>query len=161
LIGDLKMAKAKVELIEGASYNGRARAFFPGKPHIITSESEIAFYKARSAFRVTMLEEDKPAAPVKAAKPVKAKAVETTEAEDDEEEAEEDSDKDGPPSYSKADLEKMKKPDLVEIATGLAVDFGGPDATKPKIIAAILKFQIAEAKDDEEESDEDEEEDED
>jgi hypothetical protein len=157
------MAKAKVELIEGASYNGRARAFVPGKPHIITNESEILFYKSKTGFRVTMLEEDKSAAPVvpvptKAAKPVKAKAVETTEAEDEAE----DDDKDGPPSYSKADLEKMKKPDLLEIATGLGVDFGGPDATKPKIIAAILKFQIAEAsEDDEDEGDEDEEEDED
>ena len=52
------MARARVQLIQGLSYDaGAGKVWRKGQPEILTNEKEIARYKANARFSVTMLKE--------------------------------------------------------------------------------------------------------
>lgn len=156
------MAKAKVELVGSLTHSHGARRFEKGKPQVLTNPSEIAYYRGQPGFSVTELDAPAPK-PGKAApaKPTKSKvppppadedeAEDLDEDEDDEEEDEEEDDgpgdgqvetKSASKTYRKSDLEKLNKQKLFTLAT---VDFKlelDKAATKPQMIAAILKAQL-------------------
>jgi type IV secretory pathway VirB10-like protein len=156
--------RARVELMGSLSYNFRGREWEQGKPAILTNAAEIDAYRRKAEFKVTVLQDPKPAA----AKPAPGKKVakpapvveepdEDEDSDDEDEEPDEDGDADeetddqaddedeqeAKPVYKKAELEKQEKGSLMELAKS---DFGltlPATMSKPKMIGEILKAQIA------------------
>jgi hypothetical protein len=128
------MAKAKVELKRAASFNDkRGRSFQKGRPQIITSEADIAYYKLHPEFVVTMMKE------VKAKKPAAPPPDEVEGGDGDE------GGGDADPAYTEGDLGKLTKGALVELAAGdFDLDLDG-DLKKDEMVAEILKAQEAAA----------------
>lgn len=162
--------RAKVELLGCETHQARGRSFQRGKPQILTNPSDIAYYKAQSEFSVTLLSDGTPKPAAKPAKAAKRPAPppeddddsedddtedgdEDSEDDDDTEDGDEDSEdseddsesSEASPVYKKADLEKLNKKALVELAKDdFGMDLNEAD-NKSKLVAAILKEQIARA----------------
>lgn len=91
------MAQARVELASGKSFTARGVPFVKGKPRIVTSPDDIAYYKRCSQLKVTMLKSPTPApAPEPAAPAKKAKAAPAPVAADDEDDSDEDDEESAP-----------------------------------------------------------------
>ena len=163
--------RAKVELLGCETHQARGRSFQRGKPQILTNPSDCAYYKAQSEFSVTLLSDG---TPKPAAKPAKAAKRPAPPPENDDDDSEDDVTEDGDedfedddvtedgdedsedseddsesseanPFYKKADLEKLNKKALVELAKNdFGMDLNEAD-NKSKLVAAILKEQIARA----------------
>lgn len=110
--------RARVELRGSLTHDHGGRVFKKGSPQILTNAAEIKYYQGQAGFSVTMLEGAKAKAP--------APVV------DDDTGGESDND------YSEADLRKMKKAELVEIAEELELDTEG---TVNELIDRILEAQ--------------------
>jgi hypothetical protein len=163
--------RAKVELLGSETHTGRGRTIERGKPVILTNPSDIRYYQAQGGFSVTILEDAsaKPAAkPVKGGKPAKPAPPPVEEDSDDDDSDDDDSDADddsddgegegsedgdsedsedgeASPVYKKAQLEALTKPALVELAKdSFGLELNAADS-KGKLVAAILKEQIARA----------------
>ena len=54
------MARARITLREARSYTKGGKTFKRGEPQIVTSASEIAYFKATTGFAVTMLDDQPP-----------------------------------------------------------------------------------------------------
>ena len=54
------MARARVTLREARSYTKGGKTFKKGMPQIVTSASEIAYFKATTGFAVTLLDDQPP-----------------------------------------------------------------------------------------------------
>jgi len=139
--------RARVELRGCLTHTARGRTVERGRPFYTTNPADIAYYKSCGEYAVTILESE-PAKPAKA-KPARPAAPppppddEGGEGEDGGDEDEGESEDLTDAHYTKADLEKMTKPDLATLADE---DFGlklNPDnMNKPKMIGVILKAQI-------------------
>lgn len=105
------MASASVKLIIGASFSGRGPKFKKNETKIITKDSDIAYYKGNSRFRVKMMKEaPAPVAPPRAApKPQEAEKTGNEDGEDGDGDGDSD---DGPLPWTK----NMKKADLIVAA---------------------------------------------
>jgi len=114
--------RARVELRGSLTHDHGGRVFKKGSPQILTNPAEIKYYQGQAGFAVTVLEGDK----------AKAKAAATPAATDVDE------DGDDLVEYSEADLRKMKKAELVEIAEELELDTEG---TVNELIDRILETQ--------------------
>lgn len=163
--------RAKVELLGSESHTGRGRTIERGKPLILTNPSDIRYYQAQGGFSVTMLDQPLPGGKGKPVpKPAKGKAApppeddeeldeddseesddseDTEESSEDTEESEDDSEEgeeqEATDVMSKADLEKLTKPALVELAKdNFGLELNVNDA-KGKLVQTILKEQIARA----------------
>lgn len=152
--------RARVELRGCLTHSARGRTVKRGEPFYTTNAADIRYYQAQADYAVTILEAPKRKGPApRPKKPAAAPPPPPPEDEDDEDEPESEADDEGEEesddledtSYTKSDLEKMNKASLAELAES---DFGlelDPDKlSKPKMVAAILKAQIAALEDSEE-----------
>lgn len=165
--------RAKVELMGSETHTGRGRTIERGKPVILTNPSDIRYYQSQGGFTVTVLEDAaaKPAGKPAKGKPAKPAPppveddsdddsdsdddaeddsdddADDTEADDDSEDDGEDDSADGEasPIFKKAQLEALTKSALVELAKdNFGLELNVNDG-KGKLVAAILKEQIARA----------------
>jgi len=113
--------RARVELRGCLTHQSGGRLFKNGSPQILTNPSEIKYYQGQAGFTVTMLSTEKAKAPEPA-------TVET----DDGDGGESDND------YTEADLRKMKKAELVDVAAELGLDAEG---TVNELVERILEAQ--------------------
>lgn len=141
--------KARVELRGCLTHSARGRTCKRGQPFYTTNAADIAYYKAQGEYSVTMLAAP-PAPKAKAAKPKPPPPPppDDDDDDDDEEDGEEGEEPEGedeePASHTKSDLERMNKEALAELAeTSFSLDLDPDKLSKPKMVAAILKAQIA------------------
>lgn len=119
--------RARVELRGSLTHQAPAtaggRLMKKGTPVIMTDPSHIQYYRSQAGFSVSMLEQKK------AAKPAAPPAGDSGGA----------SGGGGEEGYTEADLKKMKKAELVEIADSMDLETDG--ATVPELIDGILEAQ--------------------
>lgn len=149
--------RARVELVGCLSHGSRGRTFERGRPQILTNPAEIAYYKSQAEYRVTMLQapaEAAPAAKASKAKPKKQPPQESTGEDGDGEDDEGDDgdggegeESEGEAVYTKTMLEQQNKAALAELAKAdFELELNPDSMGKPKMIAAIMKAQLAKLK---------------
>lgn len=111
--------RARVELRGSLTHQGKGRFFKKGSPQILTNAAEVLYYQQQSGFAVTMLsEQSKTATKVVAPEP--------------------DDSGEGDNDFNEAELRKMKKADLQEVAEELGLDTEG---TVNELIERIMDAQ--------------------
>lgn len=146
------MAKARVNLEKALTYEVRGRTFQKGRPQIITSESDIAYFKNQPEFTVTMLKEVAPKPPPTpvVVTPPPAPVVDEEDGEDElEEEVEEEVEDDGTPGgltrYTAESLGAMTKLELVNLGQGPRFNLALEGSMKKaELVEAILAQQSLE-----------------
>lgn len=119
--------RARVELRGSLTHQAPAsaggRLMKRGSPVIMTDPAQIQYYRSQGGFSVSMLEAKKPApAPAAPSEPAGGEGSEG--------------------GHTEAELKKMKKAQLVEIAEGLGLETDG--ATVAELIDGILEAQAGE-----------------
>ncbi len=107
--------RARVTLTGSVSHNWKGRTFRRAEPQIISNASDIKYYQSQAGFDVMLIE-----GKAKAAIP----DVESRPS--------------GANDFNEAELKKMKKAELIDIADALGVD---SDGTVGELISAILENQ--------------------
>lgn len=148
------MAKAKIELMKGASLSAHGRILKANHPQIITDVAEIRYYESVSYVRVTHIKEPelKPEPELEPEPKSELESKPKPELElEPKPELELESKKEKPeiiietkkikkPAYKKEALKTKAKPVLIEIARAMGLYMDTTDKKK-EIISSILKAQ--------------------
>lgn len=131
------MVRAKVQLDSRGpvTFHGRGRKLARGESIIVTNQADIRYFQTQGGFSVTILEGTMPKAP-----PPEPEADEDDE--DEDLEPDEDLDPEGPaePTYTRGDLNKQTKSQLVGLGAELSVELT-MDMSKSAMVNAILEAQ--------------------
>lgn len=154
--------RARIELRGSVSHQSKFRTCQRGKPWYSTNAAEIRYYKATGGFSVTMLAPEPRPKPVAAPRPEPTGVVEDDGDgldEEDDDEGEEDESGPADSTLTQAQLLAQNKTALAELALAtFNLELDTDKLSKAKMIAAIMKAQIAALEDDADDDDDDDDE---
>jgi hypothetical protein len=129
------MVKAKVQLNARGpcAFHGRGRRLSKGESIIVTDPVDIRYFQMQGEFSVTVLEGSMPKVP-------RVESVETFDDDDDVDLESEDPNGPVEPSYTRNDLAKQNKPQLVELGNSFGLELT-MDVSKSAMVDAIIDAQ--------------------